>query len=140
MTSHDDMTGASGRLEPRPAPVPEGFRHDVRIWVSPGDPRISLPSQLIARCRPCEWSVALEPGHTVTDLVELERQHSGEMATADLLKVAYPEFAVTRDAHGTWVAVLTTAADAEPEFRLTGRSIATLAEALREFIAGGGAR
>jgi hypothetical protein len=63
----------TGRLEPRPQPLPKGFKHVVTYHRS--------GTGISARCS-CEWRVWLDNGHTLADFAELERQHSGVLAGA----------------------------------------------------------
>jgi hypothetical protein len=53
-----------------------GFRHDVRFRSSHGADGIT------AECKPCDWRVWIDNGHTAPDLTELERQHCGNTAAA----------------------------------------------------------
>ncbi len=51
-----------------------GHEHDVRFEAMPGD---SGYAYLRAVCLPCNWSVALESGHTLADLARLAQMHAG---------------------------------------------------------------
>jgi hypothetical protein len=55
-------------------------QHDVRFY---GRVRDYGPAggEIVARCEPCAWSVALEGGHSIADLTRLARQHAGETVT-----------------------------------------------------------
>jgi hypothetical protein len=61
----------SGRSQPRPGPLPEGFAHDVRVHGARDGYGV------VVYCDPCEWSVRLDDGHTLGQLAELQRQHCG---------------------------------------------------------------
>jgi hypothetical protein len=65
----EDDVPVSGRSEPRPVPV---TAHDVRFHGARDGYGI------VAYCDPCDWSVRLDDGHTLSDLTELKRQHCGE--------------------------------------------------------------
>lgn len=69
-----DSPSVSGRMTPRPAPLPEGFAHEVRFEPLPGD---SGYAYLRAVCEPCAWSVALDGGHDLADLQRLVVMHAG---------------------------------------------------------------
>jgi hypothetical protein len=64
----------SGRSAPRPAPLPAGVSHDVRF----DGVALSGNGYIRARCTPCSWSVALDNGHDLPDLIRLTAQHAGE--------------------------------------------------------------
>lgn len=64
-----DEPSVSGRSQPRPVPVPEGFRHDMRICQG--------ADSMYAECKPCEWSIWLDGGHDLADLISLYVQHAG---------------------------------------------------------------
>lgn len=61
---------AAGRSQPRPAPTPDGFAHDLRFHGA-------VDGGISARCKPCSWAVWIDGGHDLADLAELVRQHSG---------------------------------------------------------------
>jgi hypothetical protein len=62
----------SGRSEPRETPLPDAFRHNVRLYGQPGG-----EVRAVCTCsdgdRP--WARTFEPGHTPNDFVRLEIQH-----------------------------------------------------------------
>lgn len=60
----------SGRSQPRPAPLPNGFKHDVR-WRSDG-------LGIYAQCLPCGPAKHhIDEGHRAEAFVRFERQHAG---------------------------------------------------------------
>jgi hypothetical protein len=61
----------SGRSTPRPGPLPDGFRHDVRFNGAIGGNGIS------AYCQPCHWGIWIDDGHDLTDLIRLCAMHAG---------------------------------------------------------------
>ena len=63
----------TGRSIPR-ATGPEPI-HDVRLSAHYGG--FERPHVIVAHCAPCEWETTLADGHTVAELVRLERQHAG---------------------------------------------------------------
>lgn len=63
----------SGRSAPRPAPVPDDFRHDVRFHGAAGGMGISV------YCQPCHWGIWIDDGHSLTDLIRLAAMH-GDVA------------------------------------------------------------
>jgi hypothetical protein len=60
-----------GRMTPRPAPLPDGFRHNVRFHGAAVGTGISV------YCQPCHWGIWIDDGHDLPDLVRLVAQHAG---------------------------------------------------------------
>ena len=66
-----DEPSVSGRSRPRPEPLPDGFRHDVRFNGGIGGHGIA------AYCQPCHWGIWIDDGHDLGDLIRLVAQHAG---------------------------------------------------------------
>jgi hypothetical protein len=53
--------------------------HDVRFFGSGGTAHFGM----VAECAPCEWTAALEGGHTLAELARLEAQHAQHARAGD---------------------------------------------------------
>lgn len=62
----DDIP-VSGRSIPRPEPVPDDFRHELRFDGAIRGVR--------AHCQPCQWAIWIADGHSLTDLIRLASMH-----------------------------------------------------------------
>ena len=66
----------SGRAIPRYHGPP--IVHDLRFYGDPGDPTGGWrEAGLVAECEPCNWRRRFSPGHTISELHRLARQHAG---------------------------------------------------------------
>lgn len=75
-----DALSVSGRSQPYPDPLPDGFAHRFTFWPSAS----TIAPGIIVRCDACQWRMVVDGGHDLPDLIRLAAQHNG---VADVTQV-----------------------------------------------------